>query len=311
MRIFVAGGSGAVGKPLVTELLQRNLDVTVLTRSAATADRLAESGAKAVVGDALDRDSVVAAIERSAPEVVIHQLTAIPKVIPLKKMVETFEQTNRLRTQGTSNLIEGARKAGAHRFIAQSIAFAYAPEGALVKDEEALLYLDAPESWRPINEAVNELETLVLESELDGVVLRYGFFYGPGTSYAHDGHLANEARKRRVPIVGSGDGVFSFIHVDDAARAAVTFLADGTRGIYNVVDDDPAPAREWIPEFAAAVGAPKPMHVPAPVARLAAGKYGVYAATELTGASNAKIKRDTTWRPAHPTWRGVLGALGG
>ncbi|MEA2477221.1 MAG: hypothetical protein QOC87_1420 [Actinomycetota bacterium] len=311
MRIFLAGGSGAVGRPLLSALIELGHQVTVLTRSDATAGRLERAGARAVVGDAFDRDAMIAAVEGSAPEVLIHQLTAIPAAIPPKKIALALEPTNRLRTQGTANLIAGALRAGTRRIIAQSIAFAYAPGGEPIKGEDAPLYLDAPKEWVSVNLAIHAHEQQIVTADMEGVVLRYGFFYGPGTQYAHDGFLAAEARKRRLPIVGTGTGVTSFIHVEDAAKAAVAMLGDAPPGTYNVVDDAPATAREWIPVFCRAVGAPKPMRIPAVVARPIAGRYGVYVMTELPGASNAKIKSETSWTPAYPTWRAALGTSDG
>ncbi len=218
-----------------------------------------------------------------------------------------------MRREGTRNLVRAAVGAGARRLVAQSIAFVYAPSGPSVVDEEHPLWHGAPRPFGAAVAAVDELERSVLDpgTGLEGVVLRYGFFYGPGTSYASDGYLAGEVRRRRFPRIGRGAGVFSFIHVDDAASATVAGLDRGSPGAYNVVDDDPAPMSEWLPYYATTLGAKPPLRVPKLVARLVAGAYAVMLATELRGASNARAKRELAWEPRHPSWRaGFRDALG-
>jgi nucleoside-diphosphate-sugar epimerase len=246
---------------------------------------------------------VRAAVTGAAPEVVIHQLTSLPARIDPRKMERDFVMNDRLRSEGTRHLVVAAQAAGARRVIAQSIAFAYAPGApGTLHGEEDPLYLDAPKDFRRSAHALHDLETSVLGA--GGVVLRYGYFYGPGSSIAPDGSMADDLSRRRMPIVGAGGGVWSFVHVDDAARATIAALDERVpSGAYNIVDDEPAPVREWLPALAQAVGAPRPMKVPVLVARLAAGSYGTAAMTSAQGASNERAKRDLGWRPQVASWR--------
>jgi 2-alkyl-3-oxoalkanoate reductase len=303
MRVFVAGATGAIGRPLVPKLLQAGHQVTGMTRSEESAARLRETGAEAVVCDVFDEESVREGMRSAAPEAVVHELTALPDRLDFRDS-GTYEGTNRLRTEGTRILQMSARGAGASRFVAQSIAFAYAPTGEPVKDEDAPLMLGVPGHFAEGVEALAEMERAVTGAEgLEGLVLRYGFFYGPGTYYAPDGSSAEDVRRRRMPIVGGGEGVFSFIHVDDAADATVAAVERGAPGIYNVTDDDPAPMREWLPVYAEALGAKRPMRVPKLLARLVAGNAAAAFATTMRGASNAKAKSELGWQPRHPSWR--------
>jgi 2-alkyl-3-oxoalkanoate reductase len=303
MRVFVAGASGAIGRPLVPRLVAAGHEVTGTTRIEERAEAIREAGARAVVCDALDADALRAAVEENAPEVVVHQLTALPhRFDPRDK--EIYAATNRLRTEGTRNLIVAARAAGARRLVCQSIAFAYAP-GARpeVMDEDARLALGSPAPFGDGVRAIDEMERAVLGAEgLEGLVLRYGWFYGPGTFYAEDGSMARDVRKRRFPVIGKGTGLFSFVHVDDAAGATVAAVERGAPGIYNIVDDDPAPQREWLPAYAEAFGAKKPLRVPAWVARLVVGKIATLAGVQ-PGASNGKAKRELGWEPRWRSWR--------
>jgi nucleoside-diphosphate-sugar epimerase len=304
MRIFVAGATGALGSPLVRRLVAAGHQVTGTTRSGERAESVRAAGAEAAVCDALDPAAVSAAVRAAEPEVVVHELTAIPAALSPRRVDRQFALTNRLRTEGTRHLIDAARAAGARRFVAQSISFAYDPVGDRVKDESAPLVQDPPKTFRESAGALVELERLTLGADgLDGIVLRYGQIYGPGTGYASDGAIAEQVRARRFPIVGDGGGTFSFIHVDDAAEATLAAIERGAPGAYNVVDDEPAPAREWIPHYAQVIGAPPPRRVPTVIARLVAGSYGVLFMTEMRGASNAKIKRELGWQPARSTWR--------
>jgi 2-alkyl-3-oxoalkanoate reductase len=303
MRVFVAGATGAIGRPLVPKLLQAGHEMTGMTRSEESAARLGDAGAQAVVCDVFDEEGVRSAMASAAPEAVVHQLTALPDRLDFRDDT-IYHGTNRLRTEGTRILLDAAGEVGARRFVAQSIAFAYAPEGDRVKEEEAPLLLDAPGLFAEGVKAVAQGEQAVTGAEgLEGLVLRYGFFYGPGTYYARDGSSAEDVRRRRMPIVGGGEGMFSFIHVDDAADATVAAVERGAPGIYNVVDDDPAPMREWVPVYAEALGAKRPLRVPKFLARLVAGQEAVVFATQLRGASNAKAKRELGWQPRHPSWR--------
>jgi nucleoside-diphosphate-sugar epimerase len=311
VRILVAGATGVIGSRLVPKLQAAGHDVIGLTRSSARADALRKDGVEAVLCDAFDAADVRSVVVAAKPEVVIHQLTSIPKSINPKRVAQQFEVTDRLRTEGTRNLVDAARAAGARRVIAQSVAFAYAPVGGPVKAEEDPLYLDSPPPFHRLLHAVVSLEkTVTSAQDVEGVVLRYGFFYGRTTSYASDGSTAAMVRRRRFPIVGDGGGVFSFIHVDDAAHATVSALT-GPAGTYNIVDDEPSPVRDWLPAYAKALQARPPRRVPVFVGRLAAGTYGVFAMTQLRGASNVKAKRELLWDPRIPTWRvGFVEALG-
>ena len=312
MRVFVAGASGAVGRPLVPRLVAAGHEVTGMTRSEERAQDVRAAGADAAIVDVFDADALRAAMTEAAPEVVIHELTDLPPRMNFRKK-DLYVGTNRVRTEGTRNLIRGAQAAGARRFLSQSIAFAYRPDGGPVKSEDDPLLDDAPPPFSSGVEALHEMEEMVLGTEgLDGLVLRYGFFYGPGTHYdAADGTITADVRKRRLPIVGAGTGVFSFIHVDDAADATVAAVERGSPGIYNIVDDEPAPVREWVPVLAQAAGAKPPRRVPAWLARLVAGRQAADFALELRGASNEKAKRELGWQPAHPSWRsGFADSLG-
>jgi nucleoside-diphosphate-sugar epimerase len=303
MRVFVAGASGAIGRPLVGQLLAAGHEVTGVTRRADRAAEIRAAGAAAVVCDAFDRAALAAAVREAAPEVVVNQLTSLPRRYE-PRSASFYETTNRVRSEGGGNLIEAARAAGASRFLTQSIAFLYAPEGDWVKDEQAPPFDHAPGHFGTAVRTMLEHERLVVESgDFEGLVLRYGQLYGPGTYFARDGHIGREVRRRRFPVVGAGTGTFSFLHVEDGAGATVAALARGARGIYNVVDDEPAALRDWLPAYAEALGAKPPRHVPFWLARLVAGGSVARTAVELRGASNAKAKRELAWRPRHPSWR--------
>ncbi len=308
MRVFVAGASGAIGRPLLPALVAAGHEVTGMTRSADRAQAIRASGAEAVICDVFDRERLTAAVLAARPDAVVHQLTALPQVMDPRRS-DTYAATNRLRQDGTRVLLEAASAAGAGRVVAQSVAFLYAPTGDWVKDEHAAIMRDAPGPFGAALQALVDLEGQVLGAE--GIVLRYGHFYGPGTAYAPDGHYANEVRRRRFPVVGGGEGTFSFIHVTDAAAATVAALERGAPGVYNVADDEPAPMRAWVPEFATALGAPRPLRVPRWIARLAAGSAAAAMATTLRGASNAKARSQLGWAPAYASWRdGFRAALG-
>jgi nucleoside-diphosphate-sugar epimerase len=304
MKVFVAGASGAIGKPLVPQLLAAGHEVTGMTRREEAAAHIREAGAGAVVCDVFDATVLEAAVREAAPEVVVHALTSLPARIDYRGKGEPLAATNRVRTEGTRNLIAAARAAGARRLVAMSVAFLYRPEGEWLKDEEAPLYAGAPGPFGGAVDALMDLESQVRAAEgVEGLVLRYGWFYGPGTYFDRDGSQTEDVRKRRFPIVGKGTGTFSFIHVEDAAAATATAVERGAPGVYNVVDDEPAPLREWVPAFAEAIGAKPPRRVPVWLARLVAGAAAVESATELRGASNAKAKRELGWQPRFPSWR--------
>lgn len=302
MRVFVAGASGAIGKPLVRQLLAAGHEVTGMTRRQERAEEIRAAGAEAVVCDVFDAPALREAVAAARPEAVVHALTALPQRYNPKD--DYLAATNRIRVEGTRNLVAAAQAAGARRIVAESIAFAYRPEGEWVKSEEAPLFTDVPGRFGLTFGAVAELERQVLEAAgVDGVVLRFGWLYGPGTYYDRGGQQADEVMKRRLPIVGQGTGTFSFVHVDDAAAAIVAALERGAPGAYNVVDDEPAPLRDWVPVYAEALGAKGPRRVPVWLARLVAGKDVAASAVGLRGASNAKAKRELGWQPAHSSWR--------
>lgn len=304
MRVFVAGASGAIGRLLVPRLVAAGHEVTGMTRSEERADALRTAGASPVVADVFDEDAVKAAMASAQPEVVVHQLTALPKRLDTKNFDEAYAPTDRLRTEGTRILVAAARASGARRMVAQSVAFLYAPEGSAIKDEDARPFTDAPQPFAATVQALMDLERQVTEADgIEGVVLRYGWFYGPGTFIAPDGATADELRRRRQPVVGKGGGVWSFIHVDDAAGATVAAVEGGPPGIFNVVDDQPAPMREWLPAFADAIGAKRPRRIPVWIAKLFAPRMLVEMTTSLRGASNARFKQSFGWQPRYSSWR--------
>src|SRR5216683_7271771 len=304
MRVFVAGATGAIGKQLVPRLVAAGHEVVGMTRSESKRALLRELGAEPVVADALDPDQVAEAVARARPEVIVHQLTAIESLDP-RHFDRDFALTNRLRSEGTDYLLSAGQAMKVRRFVAQSAVYAlYARTGGPVKSEEDPLDPTPAREMRETQAALRHLEEAVLGAEwTEGIVLRYGAFYGPGTSLTAGGEQFEIVRKHKFPVVGDGAGVWSFIHIADAAEATVRAVERGERGIYNVVDDDPAPVAEWLPALAQTLGAKKPMRVPRFVGRLVAGEAGVVMMTEARGASNAKAKRELAWRPAHPSWR--------
>jgi nucleoside-diphosphate-sugar epimerase len=304
MRVFVAGATGAIGRQLVPRLVAAGHEVHGMTRYESKRAMLDELGAVPVVADALDPDQVAEAVGGARPEVIVHQLTAIGSLDP-RHFDRDFALTNRLRTEGTDHLLSAGQAVGVRRFVAQSYgAWWYVRTGGPVKIEEDPLDPTPAREMRETLAAVRHLEQAVLGARwTEGIVLRYGAFYGPGTSMAPDGEQSELVRRRKFPLVGDGGGVWSFIHVADAAEVTVAAVEHGSRGVYNVVDDDPAPVAEWLPALAQELGAKKPMRVPRFIGRLFAGETGVVMMTELRGASNAKAKRELAWRPAHPSWR--------
>jgi nucleoside-diphosphate-sugar epimerase len=301
MRVFVAGATGAIGKQLVPRLVAAGHEVHGMTRSESKQAMLHEFGAVPVVADALDPDQVAEAVGRARPDVIVHQLTAIPEKLDLRHFDRDFALTNHLLSAGQA--------VGVRRFVAQSNYASYARTGAAVKSEEDPFDPAPAREMRQSAAAIRHLEEAVLGARwTEGIVLRYGSFYGPGTSLAQGSAQTELVRKRKFPLVGDGGGVWSFIHVADAAEATVAAVEHGSRGVYNIVDDDPAPVAEWLPALAQELGAKKPMRVPRFIGRLFAGEAGVVMMTEVRGASNAKAKRELGWRPAHPSWRQGLAA---
>jgi nucleoside-diphosphate-sugar epimerase len=281
-----------------------------MTRSHTRAEQLTAAGAGAAIADALDERAVRAAVAEAKPEAVINQLTSIPQRLDPRRIERDFALNDRLREEGTRILLGAARDVGARRVIAQSIAFAYepGPPGTIHVERDPLVG-NPPRSFARTANAVKLLERQTVEA--GGLVLRYGYFYGPGTAIASDGSMTVELRRRRMPIVGGGAGVWSFIHIDDAAGATVAALTRGESGAYNVVDGDPAPVAQWLPALAQAIGAPRPMRIPAWLARPLAGGYGVATMTRAQGASNALAMRELDWAPRFASWReGFAQALG-
>lgn len=300
MRVFVAGATGVVGRQLVPQLIAAGHQVTATTRNPAKTAELARLGAEPAVVDGLDAVAVGEAVARAEPEVVVHQMTALAGDFDLRHFDRTFAATNALRTTGLDNLLAAAQAAGARRIIAQSYAGWVNPRtGGPVKTEDDPYDPDPPASVRPTLAAIRHLERAVLASPLEGVALRYGSLYGPGATDV----MVDMIRKRQVPIIGSGAGVWSFLHVQDAASAVVAALGDAPAGVYNVTDDEPAPVAQWLPVLTAAVGAKPPLRLPAWIGRLAAGETAVVMMTQLRGSSNAKAKRELGWKLAWPTWR--------
>jgi nucleoside-diphosphate-sugar epimerase len=306
MKVLVAGASGALGKQLVPRLVADGHEVVGTTRSESKLALLRELGATGMVADLLDPEQVAHVVAEAEPEAIIHQLTALNRAFDIKHFDRTFEETNRLRTEATDHLLAAGRAVGVKRFIAQSYtSWPFARTGGAVKTEDDPLDPNPPAAMRQSLEAIRHVESAVTGADWTvGIVLRYGGFYGPGTSLSAEGGEQIEAiRKRKFPLVGDGGGVWSFIHIEDAAEATVAALARGRRGIYNIVDDDPAPVAEWLPVAARAVGAPAPRHVPRWLGRIAAGEAGVVMMTEVRGASNEKAKRELGWAPRHASWR--------
>jgi 2-alkyl-3-oxoalkanoate reductase len=305
MRIFVAGATGAVGRQLVPALVLAGHSVVGLTRTPAKAESVWKMGAEPVVADGLDAAAIRAAVVSAAPEVIIHEMTDLGGATDLRHFDRAFAGSNRLRTRGTDHLLAAAREAGVKRFIAQSYCgWPYARVGVAVKTENDELDWDPPAELRRTLAAIRYLERIVTSSPgPEGIVLRYGSFYGFGTGML-DRSVIEQIRHRRVPLVGDGAGWWSILHVDDAASATLSAVERGSAGnIYNIVDDEPAQAREWLPALAEMLGARPPFHVPAWIARLVAGDHIVSMMTQGRAGSNAKAKRELDWRPAHPSWR--------
>jgi nucleoside-diphosphate-sugar epimerase len=312
MKIFVAGATGVLGRALVPQLVARGHEVVGMTRTASKQDLVRSLGARPVVADALEPDAVAHAVASAEPEVIVHQLTALSGPMSIRdarhpERSYAVTMTNRLRTEGTDHLLAAGRAVGARRFVAQSIAaFRFARTGGPVQTEADPLDPNPPAALRTGQAAILYLEQAVTTIEWgEGLALRYGGFYGPGTgiSLAPDAVMAAPVRKRRFPIVGDGGGVWSHVHIDDAAAATAIAVDHGRPGIYNIVDDDPAPVREWLPVLASVLDAKPPRRVPRWVARLAAGEAAALMMTDVTGASNAKAKRELGWQPRYASWR--------
>jgi nucleoside-diphosphate-sugar epimerase len=297
MRVLVAGATGVIGRQLVPLLTNAGHEVVGLSREPAAPD----AGYQAVVADALDRDATVAAVAKAKPDAVVHLLTAIPRQVNPKRLASQFALTNRLRTEGTRNLVDAARAAGATRMVAQGLAYAYRPAGGVLADEETPFWTDGPKQFRPVVQALIEHERRV--GEAGGLTLRFGHLYGPGTAYAPDGSFTRQVHEGNVPIVGGGHSVFSFTHARDAAAAVVAALDRPVRGALNIVDDTPTPIRRWLRELASLLEAPAPRKLPTWLARIAVGGWGVAFMSRLRGADNTRARLELDWRPEYPSWR--------
>jgi 2-alkyl-3-oxoalkanoate reductase len=305
MKIFVTGGTGAIGKFLLPLLLDKKHDVVALTRSVIKAAELEETGVTAVIANPLDKQQLTAAVRRAEPDVIIHQLTALASAGNFRKFDEEFALTNRFRTEVTDTLLAAARTIGTRRFIAQSYCgWPYARKGGPVKSEDDPLDPKPPESFTKTLAAIRLLEDKVRNTTfLEAVALRYGNFYGPGTAIGRGGTVYEMVRKRRLPVIGGGGGIWSFIHVLDAAHATIAAMTRGTPGIYNVVDDEPAKVATWLPALAKAIDAKPPYSIPHWLGEVLIGKAGVSMMTEIRGCANAKAKRELNWKPVYPSWR--------
>lgn len=313
MKILVAGATGAIGKRLVPLLVQEGHQVTGMTRSQSRASGISAAGAAPVIADALQRDEVHRAVEKARADVIIHELTAIPQAFDIRKFCKQFHLTARLRTEGTDHLLGAAKAYGVRRFIAQSYAgWPFGPTGTGLKTETDPLDPHPPEAMLESLQAIQHLEQAVSGAEyLQGIVLRYGPLYGPGNALGEGGSMVDLIRKRRVPVIGGGTGVWSFVHVDDAARATVAAVKNGKPGVYNIVDDDPAPVSEWLPVLAQLLQAKTPFHLPGWIGRLVVGEAGMLMMTRVPGVSNQKAKRELGWQPCWTSWReGFRYALG-
>lgn len=305
MRVFVAGATGAVGRELVPQLIAAGHSVAGLTRSKAKAEAIKRAGAMPVIADVFDAPAIRKAFVSFQPEIVIHEMTGLDGMTDLAHFDRTFAATNRLRTEGTDLLLLASREVGVRRFIAQSYCgWTFARGGGAIKSENEALDPDPPSEMRRTLDAIQHLERAVTGSASpEGIVLRYGSFYGPGTGMLEP-VMIDLVRRRRMPLLGDGGGWWSFLHVDDAASAAVAAIDRGRTGqIYNIVDDEPAPVKDWLPALAAMLGARPPLHIPAWIGRLVAGEHMVAMMTLVRAGSNEKAKRELGWRPAHPSWR--------
>jgi nucleoside-diphosphate-sugar epimerase len=305
--VFVAGATGVIGRRLIPRLVEDGHEVAGMTRSPDKAAGLTATGAIPVVCDVYNQAKLSAILHDSPSDVVVHLLTDLPARFNPRGGTTS---TNRLRREGTRNLLIAARAAGTRRVIAESIAFLYRPGSPAPKTEEDAPWLDAPGPFADTVRAAIDLERQVLQApSLNGIILRFGWLYGPDTWYAPDGSIAQDVRDRRYPVVGEGRGLWSFVHVDDAAAAVLAAAERGQPGIYNIVDDDPAPMHTWLPAFAKAIGAPNPSHIQNPQAHAAIGREALAIASKLAGASNHKAKDELGWAPQYPSWRADFGAL--
>ena len=301
MRVLLAGATGAIGRPLIHGLKQHGHSVFGLVRSAESTRMLTEMGAETVIGDALDAASVRAAIARVRPDAVINELTSLPRHYTPAEMKAAAERDSRVRREGNVNLLAGMRESGVRRYVLQSSGFWYAP-GPGLADESSPLAVDASPGVAAGARTYVELESTAFRaSEIECVAMRYGFFYGPGTWYTNADDMGEQVRRQQVPIIGAGQGVWSFVHIEDAASATVTAL-ECAPGAYNIVDDHPSQQRVWLPAFASSCGAPEPLQITEQEALATSGADSVYYATRLRGASNEKARHELNFRPRPLEW---------
>ncbi|MFL6076070.1 MAG: NAD-dependent epimerase/dehydratase family protein [Mycobacteriales bacterium] len=302
MRVLVAGATGVIGRQLAPLLAEVGHEVVALARSDRRRPALGTAGVEFAPADALDRAAVAAAVAEARPDAVVHLLTTVPAEVNPRRLARDLALTNRLRTEGTRNLLDAAAEVGVRRVITQGLAYAYEPTGGPVKDEDAPLWTGGPAQFRPVVAALAELERRT-GAAAGGLVLRFGQLYGPGSAFAADGAFVRQLRAGKLPVVGDGGAVWSFTHAHDAATAIAAALDKPVTGVLNVVDDSPVPVREWLPELAGMLGAPAPKRVPALLARLAVGQWGVAYMTRLRGADNTRARLRLDWRPRYGTWR--------
>ncbi|HTZ43004.1 MAG TPA: NAD(P)-dependent oxidoreductase [Jatrophihabitans sp.] len=301
MRVLVAGATGVIGRQLTPLLASVGHEVFAFSRPGKPGSAVEDLGARAVVGDLLDANGVAQAVRNLRPEAVVHMATAIPAQINPRKMASDFAMTNRLRTEGTRNLLAAAHEVGVQRVISQGLAYAYDPNGNGLANEDAPLWLNPPKQFAPVLDALRELEQQTTTA--GGLVLRFGHLYGPGSIYAADGSFTQQVRAGKVPLVGGGTSVFSFTHAHDAATAVVAALDKDVTGVLNIVDDEPSPMSVWLPEFADLLGAKKPKAAPAFMAKMAVGEWGVAFMTRLRGADGARAQLTLDWKPRYGSWR--------
>jgi nucleoside-diphosphate-sugar epimerase len=303
LRIFLAGATGVIGRELLPLLIERGHEVVALTRREEEVPRLKSVGAESAVADVFDAKGLRTVVIKARPEAVVHELTDLPDAFDPGRIAEQFAANNRIRREGTRNLLSGAKAAGARRIVAQSIAYSYKPVGSRIKTEDAPLFVDAPEPWGGSVRAAKDLEETVLGTEgIEGVVLRYGHLYGPNTYFAPDGQIGQGVLAGIVPIAGEGEGIFSFVHVEDAASATVAAVEGWPSSVYNVCNDEPACAREWMPYYAEIMGVGQPPRISKEELLEAAGWLTMHQITEMRGASNARA-REQGWAPKYPSWR--------
>ncbi|MGH9140660.1 MAG: NAD-dependent epimerase/dehydratase family protein [Vicinamibacterales bacterium] len=305
MKILVAGATGAVGRRLVPLLVAGGHHVVATTRTPAKLSALRAEGAEPTLMDGLDKDGIMRTVVSTRPDVIVHQMTALASLLNLKKFDDEFALTNRLRTEGTSHLAAAARAAGTRKLVVQSYTgWPNQRVGGRVKTETDPLDADPPRAMTRSLAAIRALEQILSSTDgVTGIGLRYGSLYGPGTSLSSSGEIVELVRQRKFPLIGSGAGVWSFIHVDDAARATQLAIERGAPGIYNIVDDEPAEVSAWLPELARVLDARPPFRLPAWIGRFAIGDVGVSMMTRVRGSSNAKAKRALGWQPAYASWR--------